>query len=213
MPVSANPAVDLTTSSDAAAWLAAVNVTAPASDQLQQIITAMSASIQAWLGRNLISASYTQTYDGRGSNRLALPNSPITAVSSLTIDGVAIQAAANAYSYGYVVSNSQEPPPSPWVMLRGYRFCRGVQNVTISYTAGYQTAGLPAPIVQACREAVTALTQVAAREPGLIEEKVGGLEEKYVSPTDGATVQLDRYILTPTVTLALMPYRRVIPAG
>jgi hypothetical protein len=78
MPVSANPAVDLTTSSDAAAWLAAVNVTAPASDQLQQIITAMSASIQAWLGRNLISASYTQTYDGRGSNRLALPNSPIT---------------------------------------------------------------------------------------------------------------------------------------
>jgi hypothetical protein len=213
MAVPANPAIDLTTVADAAAWLTSMNVGVPTGDALQQIITAMSSSIQAWLGRNLISASYTQTFDGKNTDRIALPNSPITAVASLTIDGVAIPASTGALNPGFVFSTAQEPPPAPWLLLRCYRFCKGIQNVTVSYTAGYASDAIPAAIAQACREAMTALTQVAAREPGLIKEKVGGLEESYSSPVPTANSSLDQFILTPTITLALQPFRRVIPAG
>ncbi len=213
MSVPANPAIDLTTIADATAWLGAMNITAPQADQIQQIITAMSSSIQAWLGRNLISASYMQTFDGRGSDRLALPNSPITAVSSVIVDALTIPASQTTTDFGYIFSTIPEPPANPWLFLRGYRFCKGIQNVLVSYTAGYSADSLPPAIVQAVREAITALTQVAAREPGLIEEKVGGLEERYASPVPTSNSSLDQFILTPTVTLALQPFRRVVPFG
>jgi hypothetical protein len=210
--VGPNAQIDLTTVADAAAWLTSLNITTPASDQLQQIVTATSASIQAWLGRLLIAATYSQVFDGRGTDRLVLPNSPITGVASLTINGHAILAAANAHSFGYIYSTAQEPPSAPWIFLRGCRFSCGVQNIAVTYTAGYNINAIPAGIAQACREGLSALTQLSAREPGLIEEKVGGLEEKYVAASVGM-IELNKYILTPTVTMALIPYRRIIPAG
>jgi len=45
------------------------------------------------------------------------------------------------------------------VLLRGFRFCRGVQNVAISYTAGY--ASVPLDLKQAGLEILLWLTASA----------------------------------------------------
>ena len=50
---------------------------------------------------------------------LPLSNYPVSAVSSLTIDGVSIPAAANAQGSGYLFA------PTKLVLVGGYRFWRG----------------------------------------------------------------------------------------
>ncbi len=208
--VSANPAIDATTLADTQAWITALAIPTIAPDQLQQMVTAMSAAIQTWLGYNLAQAQYAADFDGRGSAKVAFPNSPVTAIASLSIDGMAIPASTGPGVAGYVFSTLQ--PNQSWLGLRGYRFCRGMQNCSISYTAGFAAGQIPPQIVQACREAITALSQVASREPGLIEEKVGGLQENYAPPTAAGSTDISTFILTPTITFALAPLRRTVPA-
>lgn len=206
--ISANPAVDLTTAADVQAWMTALNVVAIPAAQVQQMVTAMSAEIQAWLGYNIIQQTYTTTFDGRGASKVAFPNSPVTAVSSLTINGENIPSSAGALSPGYMYTTLQG---QSWLGLRGYRFWGGMQNCTITYTAGFKSNNIPAALVQACREAITALSQIASREPGLTKEKVGGLEEDYAAPQPSNN-PMTTFVLTPSITLALMPLRRVVPA-
>lgn len=206
--ISANPSVDLTTTSDVQAWMTALNVVTIPANQLQQMVTGMSAAIQNWLGYNLIQQTYTVSFDGRGTSKIAFPNSPVTAVSSLTIDGNIVPTSGGPGAWGYVYTTLQG---QSWLGLRGYRFCAGIQNCEITYTAGFSSNNLPPALVQACRESITALSQIASREPGLTKEKVGGLEEDYAIPR-AADNTMTTFVLTPSITLALMPLRRVVPA-
>lgn len=114
---------------------------------LQSLITGASAWIESFCSRVFAQATYTEIRNGNGGNRLFLANAPVSAVSSVTVDGQAIPAASDAQSTGYVYDGGT-------VYLRGYVFCRGVQNVTASYTAGFAT--VPADVAQACVELVAA---------------------------------------------------------
>jgi hypothetical protein len=204
----ADPSVDLTSLTDIQAWMTALQVTTVPPDQLQQMVTSMSDAIQNWLGFNLLQQDYNVTFDGSGNAKVAFANSPVTDVSSLTIDGVTIPKAPDSRSCGFAFSTTRR---QSWLVLRGYRFCPGLQNCSVSYTAGYTAGSIPPSIVGACREAITAYSQVTGREPGLTKEKVGGLEEDYAPPSTqvGTT---SGFFLTPTITLALAPLRRVVPA-
>lgn len=205
--VPADPSVDLTTADDVQAWMSALGVSTVPAPQLQQMVTAMSAAIQTWLGYNLIQQDYEVTFDGRGVSKVAFPNSPVTAVSSLMVGPLTIPQSTSPAMPGYVVTTIQR---QSWLTLRGYRFFRGEANCSISYTAGFTADSLPPALVNACRDAITAFSQVTAREPGLTKEKVGGLEEDY-APTSAAP-SINNFVLSPTITLALMPLRRVVPA-
>ena len=53
--------------------------------------------VSAWvpsveLNQGVLSASYTETRDGTGGTRMYMKNSPITAITSVTVDGVVIPA-------------------------------------------------------------------------------------------------------------------------
>ncbi len=145
---------DLTTLANVKGWLSPPLTTTTDDALLTRLITAASQFIQTWLGRQIAPQSWSETRDGDGGTRLVFANAPVTAVASLTIDGLAIPPAPNATTPGYVFS--------PTVLyLRGsiigpatdiYRFTRGVQNVAIQYTAGY--AATPPEIEQACIELV-----------------------------------------------------------
>ncbi|MGN6383654.1 MAG: hypothetical protein ACTHMK_13710 [Dyella sp.] len=112
---------------------------------LQTLCTAASAFVLSALNRNLLAASYSETRNGHGGDRLPLYQYPVTAVSSVTIDGVAIPPAPTALASGYVFDENM-------LYLRGYCFSRGVQNVVIAYTAGLAT--VPFDIAQATVEIV-----------------------------------------------------------
>lgn len=110
-------------------------------DLLARLISAVSAQFTGEVGRDLSSASATEVYDGHGGKRLTPNRWPITAVSSLTVDGEAIAARASVTGTGYVIDNGTS------IVLAGYRFTEGTQNVSLTYTAGYTT--MPSDVEQA----------------------------------------------------------------
>jgi hypothetical protein len=127
---------DLTTLATVKAWRSPPISTAGDDAQIARIITAASGFILRSLQRTLVSQSYIETRNGSGGRELMLRQAPVTALASLCVDGVAIPAAADALSVGYALDGE-----SGMVYLRGYAFCRGVQNVTVSYSAGYLVGG------------------------------------------------------------------------
>jgi hypothetical protein len=192
----ADPLVDLVGATEATAYLAATGMSAPA--DLDKIITGVSAAMQSYASRNFVSQSYSRVLNGRGGDRVSLPDYPITAVSAVSVDGVTIQPAATPLQSGFVFSDTQ-------VMLRGFRFSPGVQNVAIAYTAGF--AAVPADLVRAACEGVAAV--VAAfdlEDPRVVEAQTGGTRLKLAQPSD-----YDRFILTPAITGVLEQRKRVVP--
>ena len=70
---------------------------------------------------------------------------PVTKVTSVTVNDVAIAAAVNSQAKGYVCERwdgiSVGMPQR--LGLRGYRFSFGLNNVCISYNAGYKITAEP----------------------------------------------------------------------
>lgn len=158
-------AIDLTTVAQVKAWRSSDGAVPAANADdanVQLIITAIS---QEWLrltsrgSKNWSAAqsspfnqavSYSETYDGNGSQRLHLRNTPITAVASLVINGAAISASAGYGSAGYAISDdgksiilrggggtSFQSLQSFYPSGTGQYFAKGLQNISITYSAGF----------------------------------------------------------------------------
>jgi hypothetical protein len=114
---------------------------------LQSLISNGSAQILNFIGRPHILASVlgtlNETYDGNDSDRLLPHSFPIIAVSSVIVDGAPVQPATGPTTSGFVWDTRR-------ILLRGFRFNCGVQNVQVAYTAGY--ASVPLDLKQAAIE-------------------------------------------------------------
>lgn len=134
---------------------------------IASMITNYSQNVLTRTGRRNLSRilNFTETYSGSGSETLMLRNYPILAVSSVAIGGISVPASSGATNAGFIIdpSGSQaaisirgggrygnwSAGESPWrgggwgggnappLGLPQYRFAEGVQNVLVSYTAGY----------------------------------------------------------------------------
>ena len=113
---------------------------------LARLITQISRAIFNVIDRPaILPSAYTETYDGGDEVSMMLRQWPVTGVSSCIVDGVVIPpspplvAGASAQD-GYVLDSPGAAPPGAMqrLSLRGYLFTCGVQNVTISYSAGHQ---------------------------------------------------------------------------
>lgn len=198
----ADPLVDLVDSSEATAYLTAAGQPAPAN--LAAIITGVSSVMQQYASRNFVAQPYSVVLDGHGGDRVSLPNFPITAVAAVSVDGVNVPAAANALQSGFVFSETQ-------VLLRGYRFNRGVQNVSLTYTAGYPVGNgagqMPADLRIACCQGIAAVVaSLDYDDPRAIELKSGGSSIKLATAAD-----IERLCLTGDVTSVLNQRARVTP--
>jgi Phage gp6-like head-tail connector protein len=182
---------DLTTLANVKQYSA---ITIATDDQLlTRLISALSTFIQTWLNRTIASASYTDVINGIDSQRVQFANYPVTAVASLTIDGIAVPAAPvpiTAYWTGYVFDTQQ-------IMVQGYRFTRGFQNISIAYTAGFATT--PLDIEQACLEIID-LRYKQRSQTGFISKSIAG-----------ETVTFDKKDMSASTLTLLQNYRRVAP--
>ena len=177
---------DLTTTANVKTWL---GLTAIADDALiSRLVTSASDFIQAWLNRTFASASYTDTWDGKNTARQSFSAYPVSAVSSVTIDGVSIPASTWPGVPGYVFSKTS-------LALIGYSFTPGMQNCSATYTAGY--ASIPTEIEQACIE----LVGLRYRNKDRI-----GLNSKGANGESVAFAQID---LSGSVTDTLQQYKKV----
>jgi hypothetical protein len=189
---------ELTTLTDVKAWLQTGQGAFPPTDDglLTRLITAASQYIQTWLNRRIAQTDYLEIRDGTGGQRLQFGCFPVSAVLSLTIDGIAIPPAppplpSTGLIAGYVFSATQ-------LAVRGYAFTRRVQNVVVSYTAGYPT--VPPDIAQSCIELV-ALRYRERTRIGEVTRSVGG----------GETASYSQKDMSPAVMTLLQQYRIVAP--
>ena len=159
---------------------------------IQSLVANASVFVLNYTNRIFLQQTYAETRNGHGGSSLPLREYPITAVASMSIDGVAVQPATSATGAGYVFDSSL-------VYLRcGQVFTRGAQNVSISYTAGYAT--VPLDMVQATIEIVA--SKYKRRQDLHVSSKI----------LDGQTIAFVVADLTPTAKLALQAYQRVFMA-
>lgn len=179
---------DLTTLANVKAW---ANVKTTDDDALlTRLISAASEYIQTWLNRSFASQAYNEVRDGNGNCRMVFAESPVTAVSSLVVNGRPIPASAGFGQAGYSFDKTM-------LKLTGYTFERGIGNVLISYTAGY--AATPPEIEQACID----LISLRYKERDRI-----GHQSKSLA---GETVTFFIKDMPDSVQTILNNYRKVIP--
>jgi hypothetical protein len=182
---------DLTTLANVKAYLSPPLTTTADDALLSRLITAASQFIQSWLDRTIPVTSYTDTRNGTGGMRLFLRNRPVVAVSAVTVDGVAIAPSdPPPLGAGYLYDDSA-------VYLIGTCFGKGVQNVTVSYTAGY--AATPPELEQACI-ALVALRYKERDRIGQASKNLGG-----------ETVSFQQKDMPADVATVLDGYRNVVP--
>src|SRR6266403_3402012 len=188
---------DLTTLAEVKAWLQTGQNPFPATDDalLTRLITAASEFVQNWLGRQIAAADWLAMRDGTGGQLLAFANIPVTAILSLSIDGLMIPPASadGGFGAGYIFTPTE-------LALRGYVFTRRPQNVIVTYTAGYATA--PPDIAQAAIELVCQRYRERSRI-GEVSKALGG----------GETVTFSQKDMSEDVKTALLQYRVAAPAG
>jgi len=186
---------DLTTLADVKAWLQTGQDVFPGTDDvlLARLITAASGFVQSWLNRQIAPADWQEVRDGTGGQRLAFANFPVSAVLSLSIDGLVIPAspADGGHGAGYVFSPTE-------LALRGYVFTRRAQNVLVTYTAGYPVT--PPDIAQAAIELVCQRYRERTRIGEVSRAVAGGETVTYSQQdmSDGVKLLLAQYrVLTP----------------
>lgn len=183
----------LTTLPNAKEWLM-IDATNNNHDALiSRLITSASAFIESWCGVTFGQATYTETYNGTGTDRLTLRQNNVTAVVSVMVGGVAVPVAPNAQGYGFGFDDHQLYMMGGSAAY-GYRgsgynvFPMDNQNVVVTYTAGYVVpAGIPADLEQACLELI-AYKFNERKHTGKSVEALAGQPVSYI--TDGITKQV-----------------------
>jgi hypothetical protein len=110
---------------------------------LNFIITAASRILMTQTGRRFKSAAVTYTTDGTATRGLSLPNGPVTAISTVVIDGTTIPPIVTLGDTGWTQQGDR-------VRLVGHRFDIGTNNVVVTYTSGYTS--IPEDLEQGCIE-------------------------------------------------------------
>lgn len=125
-------------------WLSIDSANTNNDTLLTSLISSASSWVENWVNRTLSSATYSERYNGTGNYSMMVKNYPITAISSMTVNGVAVSA-SDGISVGYLFDNNT-------IIMIGNKISKGIQNVTVSYTAGYTT--IPQDIKQVVIELV-----------------------------------------------------------
>lgn len=192
----------LATVADALQWL---GQTSDTDGKIARLLSGVSTQIQNFLSYNVAKSSYTRTLDGEGTRQLFLPERPLVSVETLTIDGLSIPK-------GVMSGGVQRPGfynNANAILLVGYGFTRGFQNISATYTAGYDP--IPADIVQAALEWTKMLWTMGAMPFPSNVVKVAAGDTSFDFGDAGGSATDARKIPIPTSIYSIIAiYRRVV---
>jgi hypothetical protein len=182
---------DLTTVAALKPWLRLISV---ADDTLlASLVSGVSAWIQNWIGRIIESESYTDTLNGNGKTVLCFLHYPVTAVTSVTIDGVAIPARSAPGQSGFYFD-------SDFLYLDGYCFTKNsAQNVVLVYVAGF--AAVPLDLGLAANK-LCAISYRELDRQGLSSKGLAGEQTNFI------VTDMPKDVLS-----ILQSYKRVVPTS
>ena len=186
-----NPS-DLTSLANLKAWLAVPCDAGPSDTLLARLITSASALVVDYLGREILTAVYTEVYDGTGAGWMMLRQAPIVSVQSVSFAGRTVTSPADpvAGTPGYLFDGAR-------LSLLGEVFPYR-SRVVVSYTAGYASA--PPAVEQATIELAGEAFRRRDRI-GQTSKTLGGQETTAFAVTD----------MNATIKTLLAPYRAVAP--
>jgi hypothetical protein len=144
-------------------WLSITDTSQDAN--LTPLITAATQACVSFISRDLVLVTTTETYDGTGSTILPLNVFPVISVSAVSMDGCPILPAGFNQA-GYTVGKFS-------LLAKSMCWSKGVQNITVSYTAGYPS--VPTDAVQACLLTASAMFNSMASDPNLQSESTAGV--------------------------------------
>ena len=97
---------------------------------LIDLLDSYNAEMELYLGVTMINSTYTETYDGNGTDSLFLKHYPIVSVTTLTIDDTAFTENTDFYVHG----------EEGYIKLDDDTFTVDLNNVDIVYKAGHGAA-------------------------------------------------------------------------
>ncbi|MHB8303353.1 MAG: hypothetical protein ACYDC6_11030 [Acidobacteriaceae bacterium] len=194
---------DLTTLANVHAWLPIPVTTTSEDPLLTRLITATSMDFQRATARpDLMTSTYTETRQGDGAYRMILRHWPITAVSSLTIGGVAIPPSTNQIAPGYYFDENLDPERCFELYLAQMHFTDGAP-VVVNFAAGYAT--VPGDIEQAV------IDWIVYRYKG--RPNIGASQRKSMEGRGmGDTVDVEIVDAPPSTQAVIARYKRILPA-
>lgn len=127
----------------------------PADQNADSLLTIYQSEIEGWvknyIGRDLETATYTEYYDGNGTNELILNQYPVTSVTKIEFyDGVVNETEVWTEQVLHDQFNRKYIRKTHTLILDGLTFPCDSQNIRITYVAGYTT--MPPDIQKACKE-------------------------------------------------------------
>lgn len=152
---------------------------------LTSMIGAARARLLSETGRNF-SATFTETFDGDGTDVLVLSRSPVVSVSSVKVNGDTIPQRTTVTGSGWVLSRSE-------VSLAGSVFFRGEQNVEVTYVAGWDSAQVPEDVDFASVELVASWFR-GKEHVGVMSTNIAGAQTNYVIDRDGLPASVQRVV-------------------
>ena len=184
---------DLTTPGRVAVWMA--NAPAMPSAIISQLIGSMTGLIYGKLNRaRTFSQTFVRTFDGLGTQQIVLPDYPVTGVSTVTVGNTTIPpsvlgtpGASPGYGYRFIPWEGNLPGTNAVLEFNNGYFWTGVQNVRVTYQAGY----------------------LIVKEPGTVPVLKTGpytitvLQPEGIWCRDGGVTYADGTSLTPVTTITM----------
>lgn len=158
-----------------------VDTASPSDDlYLEEVINAATLACEFETRRKLASRTYTaEVYDGTGSIALTMREYPVTAVSALSF--LTCEAPETWEAQDLVTCPVQIMQPSSDVILsRVNGFPGGIQNVKVTYVAGYTS--VPSDLKIACRQITLAIWKQKDRQiTGVASQSFQGQTTVYLN--------------------------------
>jgi hypothetical protein len=140
-------------------------------DRQSSLVTAVSRKIERYCRRTFALASYTEYHSGTGTSLLFLKHRPVTAITSVTVNGVAVTNTANdAWTLdgeaGILTRGDGRGDPAfaiPWPI--------GTRNIVVVLTGGFDP--IPDDVKEACLAEIRYLYDTARVSGVFTQERVG----------------------------------------
>lgn len=179
------------------------NITTSAYDNyLTNRIKTASAAISSWCNRTFPLTNYTDYIDGPGSTTLLLPHTPVSAITSITINAQSDQ--PTVISGENVIVNSDTgivsiKPTATQIGWFSYDYFSAQQGIKVIYAAGYDT--IPLDVQEACAQVVMNRFNLRGANVTMTSEKM--LDYQYTRRSDA------QKLLTEDIQATLFKYKDI----
>ena len=137
----------------------------------EDILGSAQEIVKNHLGYNPESGNHTDYISAIGNNRLYLMAQPITAVSSVELDGVPVT------SDEYTITDK-------YLRLKSGVWPEGDENVKVTYTAGWSALTIPDTIKMVILQIATLMLEEAGENIGVTGKSFGENSRTYINYTN-----------------------------